>query len=180
MKLCGEHVVAPNGGSECLAVLRSRRDDGFVSGLREKAVDEINVAAVCHVAEQGTLPVCHFELIPADLRNLQPVLFSEAHDAAFENAEACSATVEFLTPFEQCLVADADSEKRFAGLDELTGGFKQFLFTQRVDAIVEGAYAGQNHASRVADFLRPLNDAHLRSDFQQCLVNAAQVAGSVI
>ena len=97
-----------------------------------------------------------------------------------KNAEAGGAGIEFLAPLKQRLIADADAEKRFAGLDEIARGFEQFLFAQRVDAIVERADAGQHHAARIADFVGLLHDAHVRADLEQRFVDAAQVAGAVI
>src|ERR1017187_9732479 len=45
VELCGEDVVAPNRGSEGLAVDRAGGDDGGIRRLGEEAVDEIDVAA---------------------------------------------------------------------------------------------------------------------------------------
>ena len=108
------------------------------------------------------------------------MLFREADDAAFEHAEAGGAGIEFVAPLKQRLIADADAEERFAGLDEIARGFEQFLFAEGVDAIVERADAGQHHRPRVADFRRRLHDAHVRADLEQRLLRAAQVAGAVI
>jgi hypothetical protein len=119
-------------------------------------------------------------LVPADLRNFQSGLFREADDAALKNSESGGAGIEFLAPFKQRLIADADAEERFAGLDEIARGFEQFLFAQRVDAIVERADAGQHHRAGVADFVGRLHDAHVRADLEQRFVDAAQIAGAVV
>ena len=52
--------------------------------------------------------------------------------------------------------------------------------SQRLDAIVERADARQHQRPRVADLLGPLRDAHVRADLEQGLVDAAQVAGTVV
>ena len=121
-----------------------------------------------------------FKLVPPDLRNFQAVLFGKADDFALENSQAGGAGIEFLAFFKQRLIADADAEKRFAGLDEIFRGVEQFLFAQRVDAIVERADAGQHQAARVADFIGPLHEPHVRADLEQRFVDAAQIAGTVI
>src|SRR5208282_5748202 len=120
-------------------------DDAWIHRLRIKTVDEIDVTAIRHAAEQRAIRLHDFKLVPADLRNFQSMLFRKADDAALENAQARGATVEFFAPFKQRLIADADAEERFAGLDETAGGFEQLLLAQGVDAIVERADAGQHH-----------------------------------
>src|SRR6478736_2254107 len=130
VELGGIHIVLPDGGSEVAAVIRARGDDARIRRLRIEAMDEIHVAAVRHVAIERAIRTCDLDLIPRDLRNLQPGLFGKAHDAAAKNAEACRATVEFLTALEQRLIADADAEKRFTSLDEIARGFEQFLFAE--------------------------------------------------
>jgi len=180
VKLRGVNIVAPDGRRKVVAVIRARRDDGLVHRLRIKAVHEINVAAAGDAAIERTVGLRDFNLVPADLRNLQSGPFREADDAALEDAEAGGAGIEFLAPLKQRLVADADAEKRFAGLDEIARGLEQFLFAQRVDAIVERADAGQDHRRRIADFARRLRNAHVRADLEQRFVDAAQVAGAVV
>ena len=39
---------------------------------------------------------------------------------------------------------------------------------------------GSTTRARVGHFVRPLHDAHVRADFEQRLVDAAQIAGTVI
>ncbi len=70
--------------------------------------------------------------------------------------------------------------KRFAGLDEIARGLKQFLFAERVHAIVKRADAGQNHRSRITNLIWPLRDAHICADFDQRLMDAGQITGTVI
>ena len=180
VKLRGVDIVAPDGRRKAVAVIRAGGDDGFVHRLRIKTVDKINVTAVFNSAKQRAVRFSHFNLVPANLRNFQSGLFREADDAAFENAEARGAGIEFLAPFKQRLIADADAEERFAGLDEIARGFEQFLFAQRIDAVVERADAGQHHRPRIADLLGRFRDAHVRAGLEQRLLRAAQVAGAVI
>ena len=173
VKLRGVDIFAPDGRRKGVAVIRARRDDGFVRRLRKKAVDEINVAAAGDAAIERAISLHDVELVPADLRNFQPGLFREADDAALKNSESGGAGTEFLAPFKQRLIADADAEKRFAGLNEIARGFEQMLFAQRVDAIVERTDAWQNHRAGVADFARRLRDTHVRADLEQRFVDAA-------
>ena len=180
MKLRGVNIVAPDGRREAVAIIRARRDDGLVRRLRKKAMNKINVAAACDAAIERTIRLHDVELVPADLRDFQSWLFREADDAALENSESGGAGIEFLAPLEQRLIADADAEKRFAGLDEIARGFEQVLLAQRVDAIIERADAGQYHRPRIADFAwRPCN-AHVRADLEQRFVDTAQIAGAVV
>jgi len=180
VKLRGVNIVAPDGRCKGVAIIRARRNDGFVHRLRKKAVHKINVAAARDAAIERTIRLHNVELVPADLRDFQSGCFIEADDTSLKNAESGGAGIEFLAPFKQRLITDADAEKRFAGLDEFACGFEQFLFAQRVDAIVERADAGQNHRAGIADFVWPLHDAHVRADFEQRFVDAAQIAGAVV
>src|SRR5277367_4747597 len=159
VKLRGINILAPDGRRKGVAVIRARGDEGFIHRLRKKAVNEINVAAAGDAAIERTIRPHDVELVPADLRDFQSGLFREADDAALKNSKSGGAGIEFLAPFKQRLIADADAEERFAGLDEAARGFEQFLFAQRVDTIVERADAGQNHRAGIADFARRLRDA---------------------
>jgi len=180
VKLRGENIVAPDGGSKAAAVIRAGRNDGFVHRLRIKAVNEINVAPAGNAAIERTIGLHDVELVPADLRDFQSGLFRETDNAALKNSESGGAGIEFFASFKQCLITDADAEKRFAGPDEIARGFEQFLFAQGVDAIVERADTGQNHRAGIADLIRPLHDAHVRAGLEQRFVDAAQVAGAVV
>src|SRR6266496_619187 len=160
--------------------MKPRGDDGFICGLRKKAVHEIDVAAAGNAAIQRTLRLCHVELVPPDLRNLETVPVREAHDFTGKDAQTGRATVELFAPLEQSLIADADPEKRPAALDERARSFEQLLFPQSVDAIVEGAHAGQHHAARVFHGLGVLDNANVPTHLEQRLVDAAQVAGTVV
>src|SRR5208282_1334580 len=111
-------------------------DDAWIHRLRIKTVDEIDVTAIRHAAEQRAVRLHDFKLVPADLRNFQPMLFRKPDDAAFENSQPGGAGIKLLAPLKQRLVTDADAEERSAGLDERARRFEQFLFAQGVDAIV--------------------------------------------
>ena len=180
VKLSGKDVVLPNGRRKRIAVIRGGGDDAFVRGLRIKAVDEINVAAAFHAAIERAIRARDLDLIPRDLRNFQSGLLREPHDAATKNTESRRATIELLAPLEQRLIAHADAEKRFAGLDEIARGFEQLLLAESVDAIVERANAGQHDGLRAAHPFRVLHDLHVCTDLEQRLVDAAQVARTVI
>src|SRR6185369_11228938 len=54
------------------------------------------------------------------------------------------------------------------------------LLFERVDAIVERAYAGKNHGFGIGHFVRLLRDPHFSANLQQRLVDAAQVSGTII
>ena len=180
MELGGVDVVAPDGGGEIVAVLGPGGDDGVIHGLRVEAVDVIDVAAGSDAAVQGAIGAGDLEAVPADLRDLEPGAFGEADDAALEYAEAGGAGIEFLTILKQRLVADADAEEGFAGTDEIARGFKQFLFAEGIDAIVEGADAGEHKAGGIADLAGMLHEADGSADLEQRFVDAAQVSGAVI
>ncbi len=124
--------------------------------------------------------IANLDLIPGDLWNLEPRLFRETYNAAAEHAESRRATIELLAPLEQRLVTDANAEERPTGLDEFAGGLEQFLLAQRIDAVIKRTHAGQYNGPRVAHPLRALHDLHIRADLEQRLVDAAQVAGTVI
>ena len=180
VKLRGENIVAPDGRRKGVAVIRARRDDGFVRRLRKKAVDEINVAAAGDAAIEWTIGLRDVELVPADLRDFQPGLFREADDAALKNSESGGTRIEFLAPFKKRLITDADAEKRSAGLDETARGFEEVPLAEGIDAVVERADAWQNHRAGVADLTGRLCDAHIRADFEQRFMDAAQIAGTVV
>ena len=65
-------------------------------------------------------------------------------------------------------------------LDELRARPQQPCLSHGVDAIVEGAHAGQNHGAGLGHFFRAAGDAHVGADLEQGFVDAAQVAGAVI
>src|ERR1043165_5571890 len=72
VKLRCENIVAPDGRREGFAVFGLRGHDGLVHRLRKKAVDKIDETAAGQALEQRALRSHNFNLIPADLRNLQP------------------------------------------------------------------------------------------------------------
>ncbi len=180
VKLGGEDVVAPDGGGEGVAIFGAGGDDAGIGGLRVEAVDKIDVAAAGDAAVEGAVGAGDIDLVPADLRDFQTVFNREADHAAGENAQAGGAGVEFFAAVKQRLVTDADTEKWFAGVDEVAGGFQQFLFAEGVDAVIEGADAGQDQAAGVADLFRFLHQADVGTHLEQRFVDAAQVAGTVI
>ena len=97
-----------------------------------------------------------------------------------KNSESGGAGIEFLAPFKQRLIADADAEKRFAGLDEIARGFEQFLFAQGVDAIVERADAGQHHRAGIADLIRRCTMRTSAPTLSSDLWTLRKVAGAII
>ena len=163
-----------------VAVVRARGDDARIHRLRIKTMHKINVAAAGDAAIERTIRLHNLQLIPADLRDFVSGLFGETNHLALKNAEAGGAGIKFLAAFKQCLITHADTEKRFAGFDKIFRSFKQFLFAQGVDAIIERPNAGQHEAVRVTDFIGALHKAHVGSDLEQRFVDAAQVAGAVV
>src|ERR1035437_4812115 len=135
VELRGENIVAPDRRRKVFAVIRARGDDARIHRLWKKTVDEINVAAAGNAAIQRTIRPHNLKLVPASLWNFQPVPGWETDDFARKNSHAGGAGIELLALLKQGLIADADAEKRFAGLDECARGFQQFLFAQRVDAV---------------------------------------------
>ncbi len=119
-------------------------------------------------------------MVPADLRDLQSGLFRKANDLALENAQPGGATVEFLALFEQSLVTDADAQERSAGMDEVAARFEQFLFAQRVQAVIKRADARQHSGARLLQAGRFGHQPHIRVQETECLMNAAEVSGTVI
>src|SRR2546425_1123725 len=101
MELRGKDVLVPNGRGEALAVTRARADNLRVERLREKAVHEINVAAFGNAAQQRALRLDQFQLVPPDLRHLQPGPFLKTDHAPFEKPQARCATVEFIAALEE-------------------------------------------------------------------------------
>ena len=150
MKLCGKDIVAPDRRGKIISVIRARGDDGLIRWLWIEAVHEIDIAAVFNSAIERAIGFHNFQLVPADLRDFQR------------------------------LIADADAEKRFAGRDEIFRGLEQFLFAERVDAIVKRADAGQHEAARITDFFGVLHEPHVRANLEQRLMDTAQIAGAVI
>src|SRR6266700_4587756 len=147
---------------------------------REKTVHEIDVTAARDPLEQRAGGLGDLDLVQADLRNLQAGLFGEADDLAGKNPQAGRATVELLALLEQRLVTDADAEKGPAGFDEAFDTVEESLSVHRLDAIVEGADAGEHGGARVVQAIGRTGHAHVRADFLEGLLHAAQVARTVI
>jgi hypothetical protein len=180
VELGGENVLMRDGRGEGLAMLGAGGDDGGVGRLREIAVNEVEVGAVGDIAEEGAIGLGQFDLVPADLGDLQPGRGLEANDGAGEDAEAGGATIELGAAFEQGLVTDADPEERSAGLDELAAGIEQFLAAQGMDAIVEAADAGQDGGVGGFEFVGAGDEADVGVEESQGFLDAAQVTGPVI
>jgi hypothetical protein len=180
VKLRGENIIAPDGGRKRRAVIRAGGDDGLVHRLRVKTMDEVHVTAARDSSIQRAFWIGNFNLIPTDLRDFQAGFFCETHNAPLKNPQPGGAGIEFLTFLKQSLVADANAQERTAGLDKFTRRFQQFLFAQRIDAVIESPDAGQHKATGIADLFGMLHQADLRADFEQRFVDAAQIAGAII
>lgn len=149
MELGGENVVAPDRGGKGSSVVGAGDDDLRVVGSRMEAVDEVEVGTGGDAFEQGAVGSDDVDLIPADLGDLEVGLGRgglESDDGPLEDAEAEGAGIEFLTPFEQGLVADADAEEGSPGDDPVADGFGQFAALQGMDAVVEGPDTGEDEA----------------------------------
>ena len=124
-----------------------------------------------------------FDLVPADLGDLE-VGFGlgglESDDGTLEDPEAEGAGVEFLAPFEEGLVADADAEERPAVVDPLLDATEEFLAAERVDAVVEGADAGQDDAGGLVEPMDGIHALDVGTDGPEGLLDAADVSGAVI
>lgn len=183
MELGGVDVVAPDGGREFPAVFGAGRDDGFVRGLGKEAVDEVEVGAVRDAAEEGAVGSGEFDLVPADLWDLE-VGFGfgglEADDGTLEDAEAEGAGVEFLAPFKEGLVTDADAEERPAVGNPFLNASEEFLTAECVDAVVEGADAGQDDAGGAVESMDGIHALDVGTDGPEGLLDAADVSGAVI
>src|SRR6185503_13133927 len=129
-------------------------------------VNEIDIITVLDALEQGTIGLRNLQLIPSDLRNFQTVLVCEAYDAAGKDSESGGATVELLTLLKQCLITDADPQKRLSRLNERARRFEQFLFSQRIDAIIKSSHTRQNNPTRVLHFFRLSGDFYVRADLE--------------
>src|SRR5437879_7362332 len=137
MELRGEHVVLPDRRGKCFAIGRARGHEGFVRRLGKKAVHKINVTAAGNAAKQRAFRLHDFDLVPADLRNLQLRLFGKTNDFAAENTQPSGAAVELLAPFKQRLIADANAKKRAPGLNEVTTSLEHLLHSQSLTSIIE-------------------------------------------
>ena len=78
MELRRIDIVSPYRGGEGLPVGGPGGNNGFVHRLRKKAVHKINVTAARDAPEQRAIWIGEFDLVPTDLRNLQPRLFAES------------------------------------------------------------------------------------------------------
>jgi len=116
----------------------------------------------------------------ADLRDFQPIILSKPYDFAFENTQACGATVELFAALEQGLVADTDSKKWAARGNKVPGGSQKRLLLESLHAIIERAYARKYDGRGARHFLWPLSDTHLCAHSQQGLVDASQVPRPII
>lgn len=180
MKLCGENVVLPYRRRKGVAISCARGDDRIVHRLRKKAVDEIHVTATGDVFEQWATRLRDVDLIPADLRNFKAGLFGEPANLSLENIEPGGATVELFAFFKQRLVAHADAQKGFTGLNKFFDSAEQILALHRIEAIVKRTDAGQHDRSSTRYFPGLTHDADIRANFDQGFFNAPQVTRIVI
>src|SRR5439155_23267184 len=180
MELGGKHVFLPNRRGEALAVGRARRHDRGVNWFGKKAVHEINVAAAGNAAQNRTIRSDHFDLVPADLRNLQPRFLGKTDHLTWEDSQPRGAAIELLALLEQRLVADADSEEQPARSNEIAARLEQVLLLQRVQAIVERSDPWQHGGADILHLGRVSHEAHIRFQIAQRFVHAPEVAGTVI
>jgi hypothetical protein len=180
MELGGEHVALPDGGGEGVTVGRARGDDALILRLREKAVDEIDVAAVRNAFVERTVGLGDVDLVPADLGHLQSITLLETHYFPFEDAEAGCATVELRAALEEGLIADADAEKWSIRCGPFAHGGQHVLPAHCVQAVIESTNAGEHEAARAVDAFGCFGHTDIGSDFEQGLFHAPQIAGTVI
>src|SRR5438105_1711463 len=86
MELRRKNIVAPNCRDELFAIFRSRRYDLFVLRPGKEAVDKIDITAVGHAFKQWTIRTSDLELVPANLRNFQPMIAAEPDHLAVKNS----------------------------------------------------------------------------------------------
>src|SRR5882672_9342089 len=103
MKLRREKLIPPNRRSEAPPICGARRDNRGIGRFWVIAMNEISITAVRNPSKQRTISPDDFELIPANLRNLQPVLASEPDYFAGKNPQTSGATIKLLTLFEEGL-----------------------------------------------------------------------------
>ncbi len=109
-----------------------------------------------------------------------PGCAGEPDHLAAKDAQPGGATVEFLAPLKERLIAHANPQKRLSAADKLPDRSQQILFLHGIDAIVEGAHAGEHQGAGGGDFFRAAHDAHLAARLEQRLLHAAQIAGIVV
>lgn len=180
MKLGGEEVTTPDRGRESFAVLGPGGDDGIVGGPGEEAVNEIGVTAVGDVGEEGAIGLGEMQLVPADVGDFEVVLGGEADHRSGEDAQAGFPGLKLLTSFEEGLVSDANAEEWGASGEAFPERFQEFLVAQGMQTIVKGAHAGEDDALGMGKIGASGGDADLGADLEQGLMDAAQIAGSVI
>ncbi len=158
-------------------------DDRVVGRLRVEAVDEVEMSALGDTLVEGAIRAADLDLVPADLGDLELGFLRSRgkpdHRAA-EDAEAEGAGVELLAPFEEGLVADADSEERAAVLDPGVDGAVEFLPLKGVEAVIEGPDAREDNSGSVFESVRGLESADVGTDGNQCFFDAADISGAVI
>src|SRR5688572_20291262 len=100
MELTGEEVVDPDRGAERIAVVTGQRDVSRLRGHRDVRVDEVEVRALRDAGEERLFSLS-FDLVPADVRHLEPP-DREAHDPPRQEAEPLDRAV-LLAVLEQDL-----------------------------------------------------------------------------
>ena len=183
MELGGVDVFAPDRRGEGDSVLGSGGDNGVVGWLRVEAVDEVEIGALGDALVEGAIRAGDLDLVPTDLGDLEFGFLRgrrEPDHGTAEDAEAEGAGVEFLAPFEEGLVTDADSEERAAVLDPGVDGAVEFLSLEGVEAVVEGPDARKDNPGSVFESVRGLESADVGTDGNQCFFDAADVSGAVI
>jgi len=125
---------------------------------------EINEAAIFDAAKQRAIRPGYFDLVPPDLRHLKPVFPRKPNHVPLKNPQPRGATVEFLTALEECLVTDADAQKRAARLDVSSAGFQELLPLHSLNTVIERTNSRQNNSPRAFHVARLLRNANVSSN----------------
>src|ERR1044072_169752 len=129
MELCGENIFPPNRRSERFTVLGAGCHNRRIVRLRIKAMHKINIASARNTAIKRARRLCNLDLVPADLRNLEPRTFRKPNHFSRVTSQSRGAAVKLLAALKQRLVPHADPQKRPAGVDETRHSFEQVLFS---------------------------------------------------
>ena len=153
MELYRPDVVARYCGDDGAAVLRRRGDDGRVGrdgGVGVHEVDGGRGRQPAGHARAGRPPV---QVVPADVRHLEPGL--QAFDRAAEYAEARPAAA-LAAALEEQLEAEAHAEERRAGRDAPEHGGPEAALLEPRGRVAERADAGKHHRVGAAHLGRAL------------------------
>ena len=143
-------------------------------------MNKIDMAPGINPLKNGAIRPDNVQLVPSNLRNFDAGLVRKTDHLAAKNPQARRATIELFAPFEEGLIADTNAEKRPARLDEVLDGAQQLLSLHGIDAIVKRANAGENDRACVRHFVGPCDHAHIRPDFEQRLLDAAQIPRTIV